>query len=334
MEVAGGSFHAVFPITDASCIGEARRHAAGLASELAWSDTERGRVAIVVNELGTNLLRHAESGRLLVRADREQRAIEAIAIDEGPGIADVPRAMRDGYSTANTPGTGLGAVRRQADDFDLHSSVPGGTVVVARVRSEGARASRFVVGAVSTAAPGEHACGDGWLVCSDEGRAAVLVADGLGHGPDAHVASAAALALFRGSPFMELTTFVQSAHAALRTTRGAAALAVQLDDVAAKVSCCGAGNVVARLLSGVVERTLLSQNGTLGARIRRPDVQALDWPPHALLIVHSDGVETRWKKDLLLPLLGRDPALVAALLLRDHARGRDDATVVVVRRRG
>lgn len=332
MEVIAGGFHRVFPIDDASRVGEARRHGAVLTSQLGWSDVDAGRLSLVVNELGTNLHRHARRGRLLVSSQPLADEVEVISIDEGPGINDLERCMRDGYSTGGTPGTGLGTVKRQAQDFDIHSSIPHGTVAVARVRRGAARERSIAFGAISVCAPGEVTCGDGWSVCVDETRGSVMLADGLGHGPDARIAAKAALAVFEREPFGALAPMLQEAHTELRTTRGAAVFVLKLDAEANTIRSAGAGNVVARLISGVTDKSLLSQHGTVGIQIRRVEEIASDWPPHALLIVHSDGIETRWSTDLLMPVLGRDPALVAAILLRDHCRGRDDATVVVLKR--
>jgi anti-sigma regulatory factor (Ser/Thr protein kinase) len=334
MEVITGSFHQVFPIDDASRIGEARRHAASLTAGLNWGATDAGRVALVINEFGTNLLRHAVRGKLLITARADQDEVEVLSIDHGPGMAELARSLRDGFSTGSTPGTGLGAIRRQSQDFDIHSSVPHGTVAVARFRRGPQRSlSPFIVGAVSIAAPHETVCGDGWTVCLNASEAAVMLADGLGHGPDADRAAQAALAVFRRDPFAALAVSLQDAHAELRTTRGAAVLSLRLDLTGATVRSAGAGNVVARLVSGVTDRSILSQHGTLGVQIRRTEEVSAEWPPHALLVAHTDGIETRWSKDLLMPLLDRDPALVAATLLRDHCRERDDATIVVIGRR-
>ena len=334
MEVIAGGFHRVFPIDDASRIGEVRRHGALLTSELGWSDVEAGRLSIVINELGTNLHRHARRGRLLVRAASHADEVEVISIDEGPGIANIDQCLRDGYSTGTTPGTGLGAVKRQSQVFDIHSSIPHGTVAVARVRRGAAPARIIAFGAISVTAPGELVCGDGWSICVDGSRGAVMLADGLGHGADANVAAKAALAVFVRNPFGALAPMLQEAHTELRTTRGAAVFVLKLDTEGNTISSAGAGNVVARLVSGVSDKTLLSQHGTIGVQIRRIEEISTDWPPHALLIVHSDGIETRWSKDLLMPVLGRDPALVAAIVLREHCRGRDDATIVVLKRTG
>ncbi len=332
-----GWLHAVFPVDDSSRIGEARRHASELAHELAWDEVEIGRLALVVTELGSNLLRHARGGRLLIAKLPSTREIEILSVDRGPGIANLDQCMGDGFSSGSTPGTGLGAVRRLAHSFDIHTSVPAGTVVVARLsdrRLPAPRSRSIEIGAVSLAAPGETACGDAWAACLDGSRAALTMADGLGHGPDAAKAALAATAVFREEPFADLAAGLEQTHEALRHTRGAAAALVQLDSTERQIRSVGAGNVLVRVVSGDSDRTVLTQHGTLGLQIRRPEEVRTDWPPHAVVVLHTDGIEGRWTPQLIHPVLGHDPALVAAVLVRDHCRGRDDASVVVLRRRG
>lgn len=326
--------HAVFPMEDGTRVGEARRHAAQLAHECGLDETEAGKLALVVTELGTNLARHARSGRLLLSPRPARREVEVIALDEGPGMPDLDRSMGDGFSTGGTPGTGLGAVRRLARHFDIHTSVPAGTVIVARVGADSASAGPATcIGAVSIAAPGERVCGDAWGFALHGDLAAVVVADGLGHGPDAAEASEAALEAFAEEPLASPRVLLARTHQRLRSTRGAAVMLLQADAAAGTIRSAGAGNVVARVVSGVSDRTILSQHGTAGVTIRTPEEQSIAWPEHALLVVCSDGIETRWPGSLLAPLLGRDPALAAAVLVRDHCRGRDDATVAVLRRK-
>lgn len=336
MEVIAGWTHRAFPIDDPSQVGAARRHAANLAQAIALSETEAGRLAVIVTELGTNLLRHARKGRLLIAARSSMNDVEVLSVDEGPGIADVTLAMRDGHSSGSTPGTGLGAVQRLATYFEMHSSTPDGTLCVARVGNQstsGCSGGAFAIGAVCLPVPGESECGDGWAVAIDGDAARVIVADGLGHGPEAAKASKAATTAFAGQPFAGLRETIQTAHVALQATRGAAVCAASLDATASSLTYVGAGNVVGRVVSGVFDKSLITQHGTVGQQIRRPEESKQEWPTHALVILQSDGIETRWKAQTIAPLLMRDPALVAALLLRDHSRQRDDATVVVLRRR-
>jgi anti-sigma regulatory factor (Ser/Thr protein kinase) len=335
VEVVTGWTHKSFPVDDASRVGEARRHAAQLAAGLGFSEVDAGRLALVVTELGSNLQRHARKGRLLIAARPDARDVEVMAIDEGPGMVNLHLSMQDGHSSGRTPGTGLGAIRRLADDFDVHSAVPDGTVSVARVRSSGATpgaAASVRIGAVCLPAPGEAVCGDAWTAGRGGASFSLMVADGLGHGPEAAKASLAATAAFARDPSAAPREQVQRTHQALQTTRGAAICALAIDGEASTLSYSGAGNVVGRVLSGVFDKSIVTQHGTAGLQIRRPEETAMELPAHALVIVHSDGIDTRWRADRILPVLKKDPALVAAILLRDHTRHRDDATVVVLRR--
>ncbi len=342
MEVIAGWTHKAVPIDDASRVGEARRHAAQAAAEMAWNEVDAGRVALVVTELGTNLLRHARKGRLLIASRPQMHEIEVVSIDEGPGIENLALSMQDGHSSGSTPGTGLGAVRRLADEFDIHSSVPEGTVCVARVREARGRgaaevpgAQRVQIGALCLPAPYESVSGDAWAASvSPEGdNFNLLLVDGLGHGPEAAKAAQAATEAFAEAPGREVRDALQQLHQRLQSTRGAAVCVLKLDTEGESIAWSGAGNIVGRVLSGIFDKGILTQHGTAGMQIRKPEAATMELPPHALVVLHSDGIETRWQADRIRPLLQKDPTLVAAVLLRDHTRHRDDATVVVLRRK-
>jgi anti-sigma regulatory factor (Ser/Thr protein kinase) len=327
------------PVTEPSQVGEARRAAARLAEELGFDEASAGRAALVVTELGTNLARHAQGGRLLIgcRHAGTTPALEVLSTDQGPGMADVDRCLRDGFSSGSTPGTGLGAVRRLADEFSVFSSAGHGTVVLARLRVPAPHGTpppptaAFEVAGLCIAAPGETVSGDGWGFRIDAHQASLMVADGLGHGPVAAEASDAALSTF-ASATGRPSQVLERAHQQMRHTRGAAIALASLDAAANRIAFAGVGNIVGRLVSGVEDRTLLSQHGTVGLQIRRLADVEYEWPAHSLLVLHSDGITSRWTFTDTGGLLQCDPAVIAAWLIREHFRGRDDATVVVVRR--
>lgn len=335
MEIIQGTCHSAFPVDEPSRVGEARRHVAALCRDLGFDEVLAGQAAIVVNELGNNLCKHAQRGQLWIASrGGDVPELEILSVDEGPGIGDLPLAMRDGYSTGGTPGTGLGAVQRLATDFDIHSQPGKGTVVLARFRpaSTAAETRAFRVSVLALPAPGESVCGDAWALALDGQRASLLVADGLGHGVHAAEASQAAVDVFVKQPFAELQTNLEDAHAALRSTRGAAVTCVQLDGEASALLAAGAGNVAIRLVSGVYNRSILVQNGTVGVHMRHVQPTRVDWPEHAMVVCHSDGLQSRWPPEAVTALLGRDPGLAVAVLVRDYGRGRDDVTVLIVRR--
>lgn len=323
---------AAIAIADASQVGAARRNAARLAEAAAFDEGARGAAALVATELATNLVRYGTNGRMLLRAvPDEDGAVEIIAVDQGPGMADVDRCLQDGYSTGGTSGTGLGAVRRMAAAFDIYSSPGTGTVVMARIAPRGARATarRFRWGGVSTAAPNEELCGDIWRVAESDGQMAVMVADGLGHGPLAAAAAALASEAFTHHAFAGPAAFCQRAHQALSGSRGAAiALAHVKGD--GTVSYAGVGNISGALVSLGQSRGLMSQNGTAGFQMRTARALDYAWPQQGCLVMHSDGLTNRWSLDAYPGLLRCHPAVIAAVLHRDCLRGRDDATVVVL----
>lgn len=121
-------------ISDATRIAEARRFATAVARTLAFDETEAGKLAIVVTETATNLLKHARNGEMLISTVEHggRHGISVLAIDRGPGIANVTESLRDGYSTSGSPGTGLGAIRRLSSGFEIYSR-PEGTAVLARM---------------------------------------------------------------------------------------------------------------------------------------------------------------------------------------------------------
>jgi hypothetical protein len=287
-----------------------------------------GRAGIVATELANNLLRHAGGGELLLQQMQsgDTRLVEILAVDRGGGMVDAERCLTDGFSTGGTMGTGLGAVRRLAAEFDLYSVVGQGAVVLARVGVGSAR--HF--GAISVPLKGEIESGDSWRLASASGVTALLVVDGLGHGTFAAQAAQAALSAFDRSPFDAPQVVLERMHRALAGTRGAAAACARIDS-AGRLAYAGIGNIHGVVLSGDALRGLLSHNGTLG--LRAPRMQQFDYQraAGALLIMNSDGVSSRWNLDGNPGLLHRHPAVVAGVLYREHGRAHDDATIVVLR---
>lgn len=329
------SFHWSVPISDDSRIGEARRAMARLARAVGLDETVSGRAAIITNELATNLARHAEDGMLLFAAIHVagRPAVDVLAIDRGPGMADLARCLKDGFSTGGTPGTGLGSVRRLASEFDAWTARPGGTVVFARVQAAGAEPGAFTWGAVCLPAPREELCGDAWSVVEGAEGLAFLVADGLGHGALAAGASRAAVAVFAREPFAPPATVLARSHEHLRGTRGAAVAVGWVGTASRKLRYAGVGNIAGSLIDRqtALGRGLVSHNGTVGLEMRRVQEFDYDFPPTALLVLHSDGLKNRWSLEDHPGLSSKHPALIAGLLYRDFSRGTDDVTVLVAR---
>jgi anti-sigma regulatory factor (Ser/Thr protein kinase) len=327
--------HAVFPISDQSQIGEARRAAIRMAENAGLGKTDSGKVAIIASELATNLIRHAKTGEILLRAmSGGTSGIEMLSVDRGPGMASVARCLEDGFSTAGTPGNGLGAIQRLSTHFDIASTQQAGTVVVSQLHTttRGAKKLPVTTSAINRPAPGETVCGDSWSIAEENGVISVLMVDGLGHGIEAAKASDAAVAAFDQSPFDSLTEIMQRIDRQMRGTRGGAVAVARLELEKRSLRYLGVGNIAARLidLSGA-SRGLVSHNGTVGVQIRKLQEFEYPLPAAGLLVLHSDGLQQRWMLDKYPNWPQHHPAVLAGLLYRDHTRGRDDVTVAALR---
>lgn len=302
----------------------ARRAVVRHAGQLSDDEALIGRIAVVVQEMARNLVLHAHGGELFHYQDGER--LELLAVDRGPGMADVARCLADSYSSIGTMGAGLGAISRLSDRFDIYSQPGQGTVVFAQFRLSTARGS-LVASGLCTPYPGEEVSGDTWAVKDNR----VLVCDGLGHGHAAHAASDKGRQLFlQHAPDLPLETLLERLHRALASTRGGAVALAEVLPEQAQVRFCGMGNIAGVLHDGR-SRSMVSGNGTVGYRIGRIQSFSYPWSPGTLMMLASDGINTRHDLTAYPGLAGRHPAVIAAVIHRDFKRHNDDATVVVMK---
>ena len=329
------SGQAALHIRHESDAGGARREATRIAEHAGLPAVRVATVALIATELASNLARHAQEGELVMQAFRVDGApvVELISVDRGPGMADVGRCLADGFSTAGSMGAGLGGIGRMADVFDVYSRPSWGTVLLARVGDGEKRlAARFEWGCLSLPARDERVCGDAWNVTVQDNRLSLMVADGLGHGPLAAEAAQAAERLFTREADADLEAFLEHAHAELGSTRGAAISVARGSGADGPLFFAGVGNVSGSIVDAHERRGLAAHNGTIGVALPRLQTFEYPWPAHALVVLHSDGLRSRWSLRDYPGLHARHPAIVAAALYRDHRRGHDDATVLVARR--
>ena len=325
-----------FSIGDVSEIAPARRGIGAFAGQLGFSTEDAGRAALVATEIGTNLVKHGGGGELIVKQinDGTRRGIELLGLDKGAGMADVGKCLRDGYSTSGSPGTGLGAMERLSQRFEVFSRAGLGTAVLAHLWPDSRQpsAQHLEIGAVVVPKPGESCCGDAWCYAERVEGVLVLAVDGLGHGLAASLAANEACRVFETEKHRPAIRIMQSLHEALRPTRGAAATLMEIDWDAGRATSVAVGNVQAALVNGAQIKRIAADNGIVGHVISRPRELAHECRPGTVLIVHSDGLTANWHLDRYPGLMQHHPTLIAGVLYRDCTRGRDDALIVVIRR--
>ncbi len=319
-----------------------RRAARRMATEIGLNESGAEEVAIVVSEACTNLLKHVGQGEILLHTTGEEHEtlprLELLALDRGTGMQDLEQCIKDGFSTTSTSGNGLGAIVRLSQESDFYSEPRKGTAILARWFSPPLEEivspdDAFMrIGAVNIPRHGEDCCGDSWGALQSNRQLTILVADGLGHGPDANMASSAAVRVLRNYPELSPKVLLERVHRALRSTRGAAVAIASLDLEAGKLTFAGVGNISGQIYSATQgRRHLVSINGTAGHEAQRLREFVYDWPSDGLLVLHSDGLNSSTGLEPYPGLALRDPGLIAGVLYRDCSRGNDDSTVVVAK---
>lgn len=325
-------------VDDTSQIADARRAAVTCAVALRLSESSAGRAALVATELATNLIKHAGGGSLLFGEDEaRERSMVVLSLDKGRGLTNA-EALSDGYSTAGTSGNGLGAVRRASATFDVYALSDRGTTILATIEDEQARQtpplgapSRIVVGGICIPKPGEELSGDAWTAGLSREVVTLSVADGLGHGPAAATASTAAVRVVAERFEQPLEHMLQDAHGMLRPTRGAAMAVARIHLTAGRTEFIGVGNIAGTIVTDDAMRKTVSLSGIVGHEMRKVQSFSYPWLASSVLILQSDGVSANWNATKYPGLMQHAPALIAAVLYRDHCRGTDDATVVVAK---
>lgn len=323
-------------VTESSQIAQARRAVAALAARQGLDEEDAGRAALVAMEICSNLVKHGGGGELIAQPlERgDIRGVGLTGLDKGPGIEDLAKCLRDGFSTGGSPGTGLGAISRMSQLFDIYSQPGHGTAVVAQLWPDGRvpRGSQLEIGAIVVPAPNEVECGDAWCYVERAGGALIMGVDGLGHGLGASQAASLACEVFMTETTRAPGEVLERIHTNLRTTRGAAAIVMEANWDRGQLLAAGIGNLVAAVVENGSAKRIPSYNGIVGHA--SPRIREVSYPLGlaGLLVFHSDGLSASWQPERYPGLMQHSCAAIAGVLYRDCKRGRDDSLVVALRR--
>ena len=323
-------------IEERSEVNALKKKVRKLGVRIGLSEHRLAQLDIIIAEITSNFLKHAAPpGEVLYRSIRQgsQVGVEIVGIDRGPGMYNPEHSLQDGVSTTRTMGTGMGAIQRLSDQFDLYSLPHWGTLVLARLFDTSPPPTDAPVRCATLLVnyPGEAVCGDALSYKQRDTQHTFLLTDGLGHGPHAHEASAQAVVAFQETPTTDPAALIQAIHQRIARTRGAVGLVLTLDVARRTIAYHGVGNISLRKISEEKTQRALSTQGIIGQNVHQPlTVAPFRWSDDALFVLHSDGIGNRWDIDAYPGLRYRDPTLLAAALYKDHQRGKDDCSILVI----
>jgi anti-sigma regulatory factor (Ser/Thr protein kinase)/serine/threonine protein phosphatase PrpC len=328
-------------VVHGSDVNEARQRAQAMALAIGFDETASAEVALAVSELGANLLRHTRGGTLTLTplVDGRRVGMQVISQDRGPGMADVEQALTDGYSTAGGLGYGLGTVNRLMDELDIVSEpgTSGGTRIACkrwlRADVRPGLPTPLAVGAATRPHPGMTANGDAFVIKHWDEGTLVAVIDGLGHGPFAQRAAQTARQYVERHVDQPLDVIFRGVGRACRATRGVVMALARFDWGGTRLTFASIGNIEVRAFGSVEPMDFAIRRGIVGVNAPNPVVTQHRWQPNHVLVLHSDGLTTRWRWEDFRDLGSASASVVARRLLQALAKDDDDATVLVVKGR-
>jgi anti-sigma regulatory factor (Ser/Thr protein kinase) len=308
-----------------------------ITNRLHISDIKRENIMLVAAELGSNNIKHAGGRGLIQLWQQPGPVLDILSLDYGPGIDDITRAEQDGYSTSNTFGKGLGAIRRLSDEsyfYTQHRSaspVPkwSGTVFLARFHIGAARSAMLgnEVGLFSRSLSDTRHNGDRIYLQKKEGRLCWLHLDGLGHGAEAQ--NATANLGKHVEHHTDLGAILDAVDRQLMSTRGAVAAVCEIDTVRHGYQLHGVGDMHARIYEQDEMQHFAFAPGILGREHRATAPMRGKLGKRAVVVTASDGIRRNWDTGNFVGLFNQHPQLIAYTLGNIMGRISDDQSICV-----
>lgn len=336
------------PVQNESALILLRSKLSAIAQRLGLSDQKRENMLLVASELVSNQVKHAGGRGLIQVWQQPGPVLDILALDYGPGIANLSQAEEDGYSSANTLGKGLGSIRRLSDESFVYTQQEGsgkskkwsGTVFLARFRPGGKRtdydkdtraardcSTALEIGLFSRSLSDDRYNGDRIYLQKTGDKLRWLHLDGLGHGEQAQAATAnlASHLSHCDTP----TSVLAAVDRQLKGTRGAVAIIGELGLAGKALNILGVGDMHAHVMDNEEMHNLSFAPGVLGKEHKNPAQFRFAFGKRCLMISASDGIRRNWDVSNFPGLFYQHPQLIAYALGNIMGRISDDQSLCV-----
>ena len=328
------------PVQNESAIILLRSRLAAISQRMGFPERKRENMLLVASEMITNLIKHAGGSGLIQIWQQPGPVLDILALDYGPGIANLERAQKDGYSSANTLGKGLGSIHRLSDESYIYTQTASaigvqkwnGTLFLARFypgspEIDGRVSPKLEVGLFSRSLSDDRYNGDRIYLHQANGKLCWLHLDGLGHGEQAQAATANLAPHLAHCDTPD--ALLKAIDRQLKDTRGAVAIACELDLIERILNIRGVGDMHAHIMDGDEMQNLSFAPGVLGKEHKLPAPFTLKFGKRCLLITCSDGIRRNWDVSNFTGLFQHHPKLIAYTLGNIMGRISDDQSIFV-----
>lgn len=317
-----------FIVSSDEDIYRARSEMTKFAGEIHLKEKELEELRIVITEISKNIIKHSSSGKLNITLGEEGESKGVYIVAENPtNNHNTAEIFDDGYSTANTLGIGLGAVKRLLTDVKV--KVEDGKFILTGKKIFSEKKDSIIQTSVfSRPKPGFKSNGDGYFIKRYEDSAVVAVVDGIGHGDKASEASSIALKVIEDKFRDDLEQVVLTVHRRLHGSRGCVMGIVRMNKEG-KIEYLGVGNIRTQIYTTERYKRLVSFDGLLGSNVRTLRTDHLNLSTPCLVVLHSDGVSSFNFEDKRV--VNRPVIEIAKEAFENHKKSSDDATLLIAR---
>lgn len=308
-----------------------------IANRFNLSDLKRENMLLVAAELASNNIKYAGGHGMVQIWQQPDSVLDILSLDYGPGIANLGQAEQDGYSSANTFGKGLGAIRRLSDESYFYTQckssaqVPkwSGTVFLARFYIGDAKPHLLGnnVGLFSRPLSDARHNGDRIYLQKKNDRLRWLHLDGLGHGHEAQIATSNLATQVAHSDNIE--SMLESVDRQIVSTRGAVGVACEIDTKSHGLQLLGVGDMHAHIYDQDEMHHMAFAPGILGREHRTATTFRSKLARRGVVITASDGIRRNFDLGNFVGLFSQHPQLIAYTLGNIMGRVSDDQSICV-----
>lgn len=330
------------PVQNESTLILLRSRLVAITQRLGFPERKRENMLLVASEMVSNQLKHAYGRGMIQVWQQPGPVLDMLALDYGPGIANLEHAQQDGYSSVNTLGKGLGSIRRLSDESYIYTQTAHaagskkwtGTLFLARfhrggTEEESPAAPRLEVGLFSRSLSDDRYNGDRIYLHQASGKLRWLHLDGLGHGEQAQAATAHLATHLAHCETPD--ALLQAIDRQLKDTRGAVAIACELALIGRTLNILGVGDMHAHVIDGDEIQNLSFAPGILGKEHKLPAPFTLNFGKRCLVVTCTDGIRRNWDISSFSGLFQQHPQLIAYTLGNIMGRISDDQSLCIVR---
>ena len=304
------------------------------SSRLGFDKIGCAQIFLAVSEIVGNTVKFAGQGIVEIRLSKNRKTLEITVKDKGPGIEDLKKVMKEGYSTEETSlGIGLKAAKRAMDEFLIKTKVGKGTTIIMK-KYLPVPEGEIEYGVVSLCDEKYTINGDAYVIKEFEGDKVILaVIDGLGEGVKANKAANLAKDVIEANYKLDLDVIIKKCHETLKKRSPEKGAQMELFLLTPRTfEYIGIGNVSIRIMQTTKKISLINQNGIVGKQM--PTIlrmQKYNNGRKLIVIMHSDGVNSNFIEEDLP--LNKNAQFIADFIINNYSRKYGDATVLVAKRK-